>query len=353
MDGRLSTLHDKADSARKLAYRMEVRLGVVLRLRSILATIAGREYLSRNGTPEERTAYQALLDCESLSLPLQRPVPGMRPTPRSAFPPFEDDLVAAREVLPAWLGIRFGGVPAPVRKDQQLTDGAAAVTVVYPESPAEEADLRVGDVILGPPEARFEDARQIREWTMLAAVDKPAPLAVLRGKERLELTIVPKAYPMKWPELPGPARVSSPAPAIQRLQLTAYRGELPSDLRGGTPHLLFYWATWCAPCKAALPELLAFERERGTPVIAITDEPAETLDGFFASFGKPFPERVATDETRRSFLAYGVSGTPTFVLVDGEGVVRSSSVGYSPTKSLGIEGWTWSAKPPSPAAGGR
>jgi thiol-disulfide isomerase/thioredoxin len=353
MDGRLSTLHDKADSARMLAYRMEVRLGVVLRLRSILATIAGREYLSHQGTPEERAAYQGLLDCESLSLPLSRPVPGMRPAPRSAFPPFEDDLVAAREVLPAWLGIRFAELPAPVRKAQQLTAGAAAVTVVYPESPAEEADLRVGDVILGPPEARFEDPRQIREWTMLATLDKPAPLAVLRGNDRLELTIVPKPYPMKWPELPGPARVSSPAPAVQRLQLTAYRGELPSDLRGGTPHLLFFWATWCGPCKAALAEVLAFERERGTPVLAITDEPAETLDGFFGSFGKPFPEHVAIDETRHSFLAYGVSGTPTFVLVDGEGVIRSSSVGYSPAKSLGIEGWTWSGKPADRTGGGR
>ena len=57
---------------------------------------------------------------------------------------------------------------------------------------------------------------------------------------------------------------------------------------------------------------------------------------------------MATDELRRSFLAYGVSGTPTFVLVDGEGVVRSYSVGYTPAKSLGIEGWTWSGKPPTP-----
>jgi hypothetical protein len=86
------------------------------------------------------------------------------------------------------------------------------------------------------------------------------------------------------------------------------------------------------------------------PVLAITDEPSDTLDAFFGKFEKPFPERVASDELRRSFLAYGVSGTPSFVLVDGEGVIRSYSVGYSPAKSLGIEGWTWTGKPPAPGA---
>jgi thiol-disulfide isomerase/thioredoxin len=133
------------------------------------------------------------------------------------------------------------------------------------------------------------------------------------------------------------------------MQLTAYRGILPPELRGTGSHLLYFWATWCGPCKAALPELLAFESERRVPGFAITDEPDETLDGTFGKFDKPFSERVATDELRR-LPAYGVSGTPTFVLVDGEGVIRSYSVGYSPAKSLGIEGWTWSGKPPTPGA---
>jgi hypothetical protein len=39
-------------------------------------------------------------------------------------------------------------------------------------------------VVLGPSEARFEGPRQIREWTILATVDKPASLAVLAVQAR-------------------------------------------------------------------------------------------------------------------------------------------------------------------------
>jgi thiol-disulfide isomerase/thioredoxin len=350
---RLEALRGRADTARALAYRMEVRQGVVLRMRAILATIAGREYLAKDGTREERAAWEALLSCESFSLPLVQPVPGTRPVERAAFPAMEDDLAAAREVFPAWLGIRFGDVPAATRQARELKPGASLVTAVYPDSPAEEAGLEVGDVVVGPPDAPFEDPRQIREWTMLATVDRPATLAVLRNEDRIEVTVVPRPYPVQWPQLQGPPRVSSAAPPWSPLQLTAYRGSLPGELRGSGPHLLYFWATWCGPCKAAVPELLAFESERRTPVIAITDEAGETLDAFFSSFGKPFPERVAMDAARRSFLAYGVSGTPTFVLVDEHGTVRSYAVGYTPAKGLGIEGWTWSGRPASTAPGGK
>jgi hypothetical protein len=56
----------------------------------------------------------------------------------------------------------------------------------------------------------------------------------------------------------------------------------------------------------------------------------------------PFPATVAIDTNRSGFLAYGVSGTPTFVLVDGDGRIRSYSTGYAPDKGIGVDGWSWS-----------
>ena len=36
-----------------------------------------------------------------------------------------------------------------------------------------------------------------------------------------------------------------------------------------------------------------------------------------------------------------MSGTPTFVLLDGAGEVRSYATGYTPEKVRGIGGWSW------------
>ncbi len=342
---RIGVLHARADVAGQVAYRMEVRLGVVLRMRALLTDVAGDVYLATRATPAERASYQALRACEDLRLPVPSgdatPIPAADP-----FPRFDDDLQSARTVLPGWMGIRFRDPPKKLQEDLKLSAGASSVETVFPDSPAFAAGLAAGDVVLGPPGAPFTEHNQIRAWTMLSRVDVPAKLDVIRGTERRQVTLVPKPFPLKWPELPGPPKTGSLAP---KLQLTPYRGKTPTALASGQPHVLFFWATWCAPCKASLPELLAFERERGTPIIAITDEAPEQLDAFFKKWEQPFPVNVAVDEYRSAFLAYGVSGTPTFVLVDAKGTVQSISTGYAPAKGLPIDGWTWAGRDTVPA----
>src|SRR5262249_980459 len=74
-DGRLRVLVKKSESASAVSYRMEVRLGVVLRMRAILTSIAGRVYLASRGSAEERAAYDALRACEDLTLGTGEPIP--------------------------------------------------------------------------------------------------------------------------------------------------------------------------------------------------------------------------------------------------------------------------------------
>jgi hypothetical protein len=99
-------LRDKADGAAQAAYRMQVRLGVVLRLRAILTGIAGRVYLAQAGRPEHQQAYTALTTCEALTLPGPA-VPLTLSTTPEPFPSYDEDKQLAAAVLPGWMGIRF------------------------------------------------------------------------------------------------------------------------------------------------------------------------------------------------------------------------------------------------------
>jgi thiol-disulfide isomerase/thioredoxin len=343
---RLHLLREKADSATHAHYRMQVRLGVVLRMRALLTSIAGRVYLTRDGTAEQRKSYDELKACEALSLGSSRVETKTLISPEP-FPPYDRERTLAEAVLPGWMGINFKQASQTVREKLGLKDGASVVQAVYPDSPARQAGIEAGDIILGPPDALFTEPQQIREWTMTAAIGTPATLQVLREESSLSVTITPQRYPLKWPSLPGPPKVGSDMPPLP--PLTPYRGTLPAELGNGGPYLLFFWASWCGPCKASLPEVAAFEREKGIPVVAITDESPDQIDAFFEKYNGPFPSIVAVDEARKSFLAYGVNGTPTFVLADAAGKVQSTAVGYSSEKGLPFSGWSRTKKNPASA----
>jgi thiol-disulfide isomerase/thioredoxin len=339
---RLRVLREKAESAANAHYRMQVRLGMALRMRDILTRIAGQVYLEQTRTAQQRKAYEHLSACEALSL---GELKGEQesPAPPAPFPSYDEDRRLIETVLPSWLGINFKQASQATREQFSLQKGASTVLAVYPNSPAQQAGLEAGDIVLGPPNAPFTEPQQIREWAMTAPVGKAAPIAVRRGEQSLGLTLTPQRYPIKWPTLPGPPQVGSEMPRLRDLK--PYRGALPVALsQGGGTYLLFFWATWCGPCKASLPEVVAFEQESGVPVIAITDEPVAQLDAFFTQYHEAFPAIVAVDEFRKAFLAYGVHGTPTFVLADGAGKVQSFSSGYRAETGLPFAGWSWTKR---------
>lgn len=337
---RLELLKQRSEDAGAAAYRMEVRLGVVLRMRSLLAQIAGRVYLAERGTPQERDTYAKLLACEDVSF-LESPTyasAAVMPPP-APFPALDDDRQVVQVVMPAWMGIEFQPASRTIHKRDHHPPGAVTVMTVFPNSAAAKAGIEVGDVILGPPGQPFTEPAQVREWTMRREIGEPAPLTLVRAGQTRQITLHPEPYPMKVPELPGPPKVGSAAPA---LKLEPFRGD--AVLADGRSHLLFFWATWCGPCKFALPELMAFAAERNVDVIAVTDEDAETLTGFFNLYKEPFPTSVAIDPYRAAFRAFGVSGTPTFVLIGPDGTVQSYHTGYNPKEGLKIEGWKYVKK---------
>jgi thiol-disulfide isomerase/thioredoxin len=241
--------------------------------------------------------------------------------------------------MPAYMGIYFRPLAETQQKKWNTREGAVGIMTVNPDSPAAAAGLAVGDVILGPPGAPFTEPTQVREWTMRSEIGVDYALDTLRDGVPRTVTLRPGPYPLELPKLPGPPKVGSVAPSMD---LEIVRGE--DQLSKKRPDLLYFWATWCVICKHALPEILAFAKERGVDAIAITDEDPELVRRFLAEQKEPFPEIVAIDPHRVTFQGYGVSGMPSFVLVDPDGIVRLYQTGYTVDGGLHVDGWTFNGQ---------
>lgn len=345
---RIERFRDYAERAREAEWRLEVREAALQRMRTILVGIAGRVLIAGKGPrAAEHDEIGRLLRCEAFAPGTAPQTSAAQRPERRAFPPLKAELALLDEILPSWLGVKFRAIPPVVRAARTLPAGANLLDAVYPDSAAARAGIEVGDIVVGPPGRPFEAPRELREWSMTAPRGVPLPMVILRPGEtveadrqfEVELNLGPT--PIDLPRLPAPALVGERAPAMSSAVKPVGSSALP-DL-ADKPHLLFFWATWCGPCKKAVPEVMALAASRGMDVVAISDEDEETVARFLAERTEPFFPAVAVDPLRKSFVAYGVSGTPTLLLVDADGVIRHKQVGYG-AKGLTLEGWSWPAR---------
>jgi peroxiredoxin len=126
----------------------------------------------------------------------------------------------------------------------------------------------------------------------------------------------------------GHLKVSGPAPDFTLRDLAGQTVTL-SSFRGKKAVYIDFWATWCGPCRAALPGLQDLSdkfTDQGLEVVMIDQgESLEQVRYFIDR--KQYSFRVLLDSDSAVGDAYGVRGIPTSVLVDRRGVVQSISVG--------------------------
>jgi hypothetical protein len=182
-------------TADEIGYRTEIRVAALLRMRFVLTSLAGREWVK--GHPPEAKALLALTHCEDLAFPVPAQAPRIASQAEPPkLPALTDDERRAAAIRPGWIGITFVPVSHGRRERLGLPDGAATVTSVLPRSSAAQAGLRRGDIVTGAPGRPFVHARDLRPFIVAANLGAPLALEVLRGGSRVVLAPVVREAPV-------------------------------------------------------------------------------------------------------------------------------------------------------------
>jgi thiol-disulfide isomerase/thioredoxin len=143
--------------------------------------------------------------------------------------------------------------------------------------------------------------------------------------------------------------VGRPAPPLQATQFLGSKPPALASLKG-SPVLLFFWAHWCADCKAEVPIIARLRQEfapAGLVVIGPTQFYGYAAQGNDAT---PAQERAYIESVRQRYYAtlpdmpvplsnqnfnlYGASTTPTLVVLNRAGQVTTYHPGAMPYEAL-------------------
>jgi cytochrome c biogenesis protein CcmG/thiol:disulfide interchange protein DsbE len=188
--------------------------------------------------------------------------------------------------------------------------------------------------------------KQAAESGLLTAIQGVSMSPMSRGviaAVSLSLTLLPACKPAR--EAPTDADEGAANAATTSTTIPAPAFSLP-DLQGkrvdlaqfkGKVLVIDFWATWCPPCREAIPELIAMKKKygpRGFDIVGISmdENPARVVPPFIEHYGINYPVVMADAQVSSDFG--GIFGLPTTFIVDRDGNIAQRYIGYVDLKVI-------------------
>ncbi len=112
------------------------------------------------------------------------------------------------------------------------------------------------------------------------------------------------------------------------LKLSDYKGKVV---------LVDFWATWCPPCRMSIPHLVDLQNKygsRGFQVLGISLDRGgvDVVRKFVQKYKINYPVMMSTPDVLKAYG--GVRSIPQAFLIDRQGRIRETIVGYRPLEEL-------------------
>jgi peroxiredoxin len=121
--------------------------------------------------------------------------------------------------------------------------------------------------------------------------------------------------------------VGNVAPDFQ-LQTLAGETVKLSDYKGQRV-MLNFWATWCPPCRAEMPDMEKFYQKKGVAILAVnlteTEATMQDIHDFVDEFGLTFP--ILLDKKMEVATTYQIGPIPTSYMIDSDGIIQYKTLG--------------------------
>jgi serine protease Do len=151
--------------------------------------------------------------------------------PTALAEPIIEQLKTTGKVERGWIGARIQPVTDDIAESLGLDKARGAlVAAIDPDSPATQAGLKPGDVILSYDAKPVDRSRQLPRLVADSAPDKPVKVTIWRDGKEVEVTLTVVAYDPNRPQPKPPApEQPKPPPTVDLLGLKIAR--LTPDLR--------------------------------------------------------------------------------------------------------------------------